>query len=282
MDNKFSKFYFSEDASDNHEISEMTKLFFENGKDKVVVNEKYEGKIFCYVCHKAPLNINFGPERQYLSVLQSNQYLHETGCWKSVDEADKKEVDHFFSPEEIDKSYINKRLELFLSSISRIPKQTSKNFSEVLTGREINEINSLTIKTLSRKQKHLPKRKLTVALRDEGESDIYKIYYGTCKLYLYAFTPKGKDKIVKYYLKVLDNNTNDLICELAISPFVYVYISKEIAAKIPPGYFTKKEEYLEYATSYKIAFVSKMNIETNGNFKNVKGILADSRMLFID
>ncbi|MBF0819756.1 hypothetical protein E4U01_09895 [Streptococcus acidominimus] len=175
---------------------------------------------------------------------------------------------------------INKRLELFLSSLSQIRKQASKSSTDGSSGCEINEINSLTIETASRKQKYLPKRKLTVALRNEGKSDTYKIYYGTCKLYLYAFMPK--DKIVMYYLKVLDNNTDAVICDLAISPLVYGYISEKIATKIPSGYFKKKEEYLEYATSHKVAFVSKMNVETNGNFKNVKGILADSRMLFID
>lgn len=281
MDNKFSKFYFSDDL-DNHDISEMKQLFFENNRDKTVVNEKYEGKIFCYVCHKAPLNINFGPDRQFLSVLKSNQSLHEIGCWKSVDEADKKEVNHFLSSKEIDKSHINKRLELFLSSIFRSLKQTSKVFSEASVGHGLNEINSLTIETSSRVQKNLPRRKLTTDLRDEGKSDSYKIYYGICKLYLYAYKPKDNETIAQYYLKILDNTTNTLICELSISPFVYYYISQEISEKIPCGYFAKKAEYLKYVTSHKIAFVSKMNVEINGNFKNVRGKLDDSRMLFID
>ncbi|WP_128837271.1 hypothetical protein [Streptococcus sp. DD11] len=111
---KHDEFYFEVDKV-NHELREMIDFYSKYGRAKLDV--KYEGKIYCSICKQAPLNINFGPKRKGLSVLQQNQSKHLDGCSKAVEEANKKETNQFYSESELDKSHINKRLELLIHSL---------------------------------------------------------------------------------------------------------------------------------------------------------------------
>ncbi|WP_206512698.1 hypothetical protein [Streptococcus sp. DD11] len=118
-------------------------------------------------------------------------------------------------------------------------------------------------------------------LKKESSSEIYKIYYGDCKLYLVPYIPKDAHEPVCYFLKIFDYQRGYLLFTLKISAYIMENYLKKILSEIPCGNVAYRE-CQKLAARKKIAFVSQLDVKENGKYINVEGSLRDSRMLFIE
>ena len=92
------------------------------------------------------------------------------------------------------------------------------------------------------------------------KSDRLKIYYGKCKVYYRTYIDKNEE-IKRYYLQVLNNKTNKLICSLLISSRVFEYLEISLP--------DKKEN-------------SKLYAELYIKEEYLNAILKDSRMILFE
>ena len=103
----------------------------------------------------------------------------------------------------------------------------------------------------------------------EEDMDIQKIYYGKCALSIYKYIPKGEIDVKMYYLKILSRNNKKQICDIAISPYVYNYLSDEL---------TDIPEERDEALNYYLCFSGVL--EKDKYFYKCK--LKDSRLLVLE
>lgn len=102
------------------------------------------------------------------------------------------------------------------------------------------------------------------------ELDKLKIYYGKCKIYYNYRTYIDKNdknkEIKKYYLRILDNKTNKLICSLSVSSAVFSYLEISLPDK------------KENAKLYYLCFFAEFNIKEG----YLNAVLKDSRMILFE
>ena len=146
-------------------------------------------------------------------------------------------------------------------------KETKKN--ELTIKEDNNEFEAFIIKNRERKKKYLP----TISLYSQHireELDKLKIYYGKCKIYYnYRAYIDKNDKnreIKKYYLRILDNKTNKLICSLSVSSTVFSYLERSLPDK------------RENAKLYYLCFFAEFDIKEG----YLNAVLKDSRMILFE
>ena len=179
---------------------------------------------------------------------------------KNKNEATKNEVKEFC--ESATDEDIKNRLTICMNKmLKQKTKEKSKN-SELTVKKDNNEFEAFIIKNKEEKKKYLP----TISLYSQHireELDRLKIYYGKCKVYYRIYTNKNEE-IKRYYLQVLNNKTNKLICSLSTSLAVFGYLKY---ANLP----NENENYKEYY----LCFFAEFNIKKGYLNANLK----DSRMI---
>lgn len=256
---KYNEFYSTEDGK-IHPDSDYWDLY---NKNKNEAMKKFDGKMNCHLCFMAPLTVAKGRKLKYFRVNQSDVSKHLKNCPYLLDEATKSEVKKFY--ESATDEDIKNRLTICMNKMLKQKiKEKSKN-SELTVKKDNNEFEAFIIKNKEEKKKYLP----TISLYSQyirEELDRLKIHYGKCKVYYRIYTDKNEE-IKKYYLQVLNNKTNKLICSLSTSPAVFGYLKY---ANLP----NENENYKEYY----LCFFAEFNIKKGYLNANLK----DSRMILFE
>ena len=111
MKKKYNEFYFNDDGI-IYPDSEYWDAYENN---KISTIKKYDGKMYCPMCLKAPLTIANGIERKYFKVVNSDMGKHDEGCAYLLEKATKKEINQFYG--EVDKDDIKNRLTLCMNKM---------------------------------------------------------------------------------------------------------------------------------------------------------------------
>lgn len=261
MKNKYEDFYYSVNDL-TYPTNVYWNLYNRNKKDAI---KKYNGYMFCPLCHSARLTVASGNIRQYFKVVEADMNRHDDGCAYRLDEASKKETEEFYK--DLDKSDIENRLVSCMNRMLKSKYETSHKYFPS-GGDEKNDESDFFVIKEGVKKKYLPHKNLNTGEFDNNISAM-KIYYGTCLLYLYRY-PQDKNSEAKiYYLKILNPNTKNQICDISISLNVYKYL-KNILATI-----TKEKDNAQY---YHICFSGKMMKQNNSYLCH----LMDSRLIVLE
>ena len=259
---KYNEFYFMEDGK-IHPDSDYWDLY---NKDKNEAMKKLEGKMNCPLCFMAPLTVAKGRKLKYFKVNQSDVSKHLKNCPYLLDEATKSEVKEFYESA-IDED-IKNRLTICMNKMLKKKIEETKN-NELTVKEDNNEFKAFIIENRKRKRKYLP----TISLYSQDireELDKLKIYYGKCKVYYNYRTyidENDKNKEIKrYYLQILNNKTNKLICSLSVSSTVFGYL--EIS--LPDKRENSKLHYLRFFAEFYI------------KEEYLNAILKDSRMILFE
>ena len=222
-------------------------------KDKNEAMKKFKGKMNCTLCFMAPLTVAKGRKLKYFRVNQSDVSKHLKNCPYLLDETTKSEVKEFY--ENATDEDIKNRLTICMNKMLKKKIEETKN----------NEFKAFIIENRKRKRKYLP----TISLYSQDireELDKLKIYYGKCKVYYRIYTDKNEE-IKRYYLQVLNNKTNKLICSLSVSSTVFGYLKY---TNLP----NENENYKEYYLCFFAEFYIKEEY--------LNAILKDSRMILFE
>ena len=255
---KYNEFYFIEDGK-THLDSDYWDLY---NKDKNEAMKKFEGKINCPLCFMAPLTVAKGRKLKYFKVNQSDVSKHLKNCPYLLNEATKSEVKEFY--ESATDEDIKNRLTICMNKMLKKKIKETKN-NELTVKKDNIEFEAFIIKNKEEKKKYLP----TISLYSQHireELDRLKIYYGKCKVYYKTYIDKNKE-IKRYYLQILNNKTNKLICSLSFSPEVFSYLKY---TNLP----NENENYKEYYLCFFAEFYIKEEY--------LNAILKDSRMILFE
>ena len=225
MGKKYNEFYFTEDEK-IHPDSDYWELYNKTKKEAI---EKFEGKMNCPLCFMAPLTVAKGRKLKYFKVNQSDAKKHSKNCPYLLDKATKSEVENFY--ESATDEDIENRLTICMNKMLKQKiKEKSKN-NELIVKEDNNEFEGFIIENRKGKRKYLP----TISLYSQHireELNRLKIYYGKCKIYYNCRTYIDKNKEVKrYYLQVLNNKTDKLICRLSVSSAVFNHLNISLSDK---------------------------------------------------
>ena len=259
---KYNGFYFIEDGK-THPDSDYWDLYNKNKNEAI---KKFEGKMNCDLCFMAPLTVAKGRKLKYFKVNLVDVNKHSENCPYLLNEAIKNEVKEFYesaTDEDIKNRLticMNKMLKQKIKEKSRNRKSTVKE--------DNNEFEAFIIENREGKKKYLPTSSLySQHIREElGKS---KIYYGKCKVYYKAYIDENNEnkEIKRYYLQILNNKTDKLICSLLISPTVFSYLKY---ANLP----NENENYKEYYLCFFAEFYIKEGY--------LNTTLKDSRMILFE
>ena len=235
-------------------------------KDKNEAMKKFEGKMNCPLCFMAPLTVAKVRKLKYFRVNQSDVSKHLKNCPYLLDEATKSEVKEFYESA-IDED-IKNRLTICMNKMLKKKIEETKN-NELTVKEDNNEFKAFIIENRKRKRKYLP----TISLYSQDireELDKLKIYYGKCKVYYNYRTyidKNDKNKEIKiYYLQILNNKTNKLICSLSVSSTVFGYLEISLPDK------------RENSKLYYLCFFTEFYIKE----EYLNAILKDSRMILFE
>lgn len=221
MKNKFDEFYFENDT--NYTANVYWDLYDKNHMEAI---KKYDGHMFCPLCKLAPLTVAKGNQRRYFKVIESDMEKHDTECSYRHKKATKKETNNFYK--DLDTTDIRNRLVSCLNRMLKSVLKDTNNGNSFIHGEKKSKNNFFDIKGNGGETKYLPHKNFN-SMNLEDDMDIQKIYYGKCALYIYKYVPKDETDIKMYYLKVLNKNSKKQICEISMSPYVYNYLSVELA-----------------------------------------------------
>ena len=259
---KYDEFYFTEDEK-IHLASDYWDLY---DKDKNEAIKKFEGKMNCPLCFMAPLTVAKGRKLKYFKVNQSDVSKHLKNCPYLLDEATKNEVKEFYKSA-TNEDIVNRLTVCMNKMLKKKIKETKKN--ELTIKEDNNEFEAFIIKNRERKKKYLP----TISLYSQHireELDKLKIYYGKCKIYYNYRTYIDKNdknkEIKRYYLQILNNKTNKLICSLSVSSTVFGYLEISLPDK------------RENAKLYYLCFFAEFDIKEG----YLNAVLKDSRMILFE
>ena len=259
---KYDEFYFTEDEK-IHLASDYWDLY---DKDKNEAIKKFEGKMNCSLCFMAPLTVAKGRQLQYFRVNQSDVIKHLKNCPYLLDEATKTEIKEFYK--NTTNEDIMSRLTVCMNKMLKKKIKETKN-SELTIKEENNKFETFIIENRERRKKYLPIISL-YSQHIREELDKLKIYYGKCKIYYNYRTYIDKNdknkEIKKYYLRILDNKTNKLICSLSVSSAVFSYLEISLPDK------------KENAKLYYLCFFAEFNIKEG----YLNAVLKDSRMILFE
>lgn len=244
MKKKYNEFYFNDDEI-IYPDSEYWDAYENN---KISAIKKYDGKMYCPMCLKAPLTIANGIERKYFKVVNSDMGKHDEGCAYLLEKATKKEINQFYG--EVDKDDIKNRLTLCMNKMLKksIHNTEMNNMIESLNKDSCSDM--FVIENSKKEKKYLPNINLYSRSMKENIS-ILKIYYGQCKIYVTSFSEKESKEVKRYYLNILNRNTLFKICSVSLSPTVYKYIGINFS------------DTKENAKEYFLCFVAEMNLKNN-------------------
>ena len=259
---KYNEFYFMEDGK-IHPDSDYWNLY---NKNKNEATKKFDGKMNCDLCFMAPLTVAKGRKLKYFKVNQSDVSKHLKNCPYLLDEATKSEVKEFYESA-IDED-IKNRLTICMNKMLKKKIEETKN-NELTVKEDNNEFKAFIIENRKRKRKYLP----TISLYSQDireELDKLKIYYGKCKVYYNYRTYIDKNdknkEIKRYYLQILNNKTNKLICSLSVSSTVFGYLEISLPDK------------RENSKLYYLCFFAEFYIKE----EYLNAILKDSRMILFE
>lgn len=224
--------------------------------------KKFKGKMNCTLCFMAPLTVAKGRKLKYFKVNQSDVSKHLKNCPYLLNEATKSEVKEFY--ESVTDEDIKNRLTICMNKMLKKKIKETKN-NELTVKKDNIEFEAFIIKNKEEKKKYLP----TISLYSQHireELDRLKIYYGKCKVYYKTYIDKNKE-IKRYYLQILNNKTNKLICSLSFSPVVFSYLKY---TNLP----NENENYKEYY----LCFFAEIYIKE----EYLNAILKDSRMILFE
>ena len=219
-------------------------------KDKNEAMKKFEGKMNCPLCFMAPLTVAKVRKLKYFRVNQSDVSKHLKNCPYLLDED------------------IKNRLTICMNKMLKKKIEETKN-NELTVKEDNNEFKAFIIENRKRKRKYLP----TISLYSQDireELDKLKIYYGKCKVYYNYRTYIDKNdknkEIKRYYLQILNNKTNKLICSLSVSSTVFSYLEISLPDK------------RENSKLYYLCFFAEFYIKE----EYLNAILKDSRMILFE
>ncbi len=255
---KFYEFYFIDDNYVYND-DEYWRLYDEN-KEKAI--KKFEGKMFCPLCLKAPLTVARGDKRKYFKV--NSVDMHSINCSYRLDEANKSEVKSYYENLDIDdiKSKLTSCMNQLLNKAFKGFKNT-KCIDDVR--KSINE-GIFSFKTRKAKIKHLPHMNLE-SRKIRENMDKIKIYYGECYVY-FSKSPFSNSKgVYGGLLHILSLRTKKQICSISISPNVHEYLGIDF------------NNTVSQAEKYYLCFVSEMIMDNKG-YLNCK--INDSRLMLFE
>ncbi|WP_181039406.1 hypothetical protein [Clostridium butyricum] len=211
---KFNEFYFENDR--NYPDSVYWESF---DKDRRATELKYDGHMFCPLCHSAPITVAKGAERRYLKVVKTDMPKHRVGCSYKLDEANKRETTMFY--DDLNNADIRNRL---VSCMNRMLKKRVRiydKYPKTIGANEYNNFEFFNFITPKEKKKYLPHKNLLSKFVDE-DFEIQKIFYGECDLYIKQY--KIGNEVKRYYLRVMRIDKKYRICDISIPPYVYKYL----------------------------------------------------------
>lgn len=160
------------------------------------------------------------------------------------------------------------RLTVCMNKMLKKKIKETKN-SELTIKEDNNKFETFIIENRERRKKYLPIISL-YSQHIREELDKLKIYYGKCKIYYnYRAYIDKNDKnreIKKYYLRILDNKTNKLICSLSVSSTIFSYLERSLPDK------------RENAKLYYLCFFAEFDIKEG----YLNAVLKDSRMILFE
>ena len=259
---KYNEFYFTE----NGEICPDSDYWDLYDKDKNEAIKKFEGKMNCPLCFTAPLTVAKGRKLKYFKVNQSDVSKHLKKCPYLLDEATKNEVKEFYKSA-TNEDIVNRLTVCMNKMLKKKIKETKKN--ELTLKEENNKFETFIIENRERKKKYLPIISL-YSQHIKEELDKLKIYYGKCKVYYNYRTYIDKNdknkEIKRYYLQILNNKTNKLICSLSVSSAVFGYLEIILPDK------------MENSKLYYLCFFAEFNVKEDC----LNAVLKNSRMILFE
>ena len=239
MGKKYKEFYYIMDNK-IHFDSDFWDTYNNN---KTEAMRKYNKKMFCPFCRKAPLTVVMGNERKYFRVSELDMSKHISGCPNFFDEASRAEVKEFYDT--IDDDDIQNRLVTYINRLLKNDIAIFDKFNEKLNNNSNKDVfSAFCFENKQKIKKSIPSMSLySDCLRKN--IDMIKLFYGKCKIYCISHTDENTKEVKVYYLRILNNITNKLICSLKISPKVYDYIninfpeSKSEAKMFYIGFFSQ-------------------------------------------
>ena len=239
MGKKYNEFYYSVDNK-IHLDRDFWDMY---NNTKTEAMRKYNKKMFCPFCRKAPLTVVMGNERKYFRVSESDMSKHISGCPTFLDEASKAEVKEFYDT--IDDDDIQNRLVTYINRLLKNDIAIFDKFNEKLNNNnKKDDFSAFCFENKQKIKKSIPSMSLySDCLR--RNIDMIKLFYGKCKIYCKSYTDENTKEVKVYYLQILNNVTNKSICSLKISPKVYDYIninfpeSKSEAKMFYIGFFSQ-------------------------------------------
>lgn len=188
--------------------------------------KKYDGHMFCPLCKQLRLTVARGNNEDILKFIEPDMEKHDIECSYRHKKATKKETHNFYK--DLNTTDIRNRLVSCLNRMLKSVLKDTNNGNSFIRGDKKSKNNFFDFKGDSGENKYLPHKNFNSKDLEE-EMDIQKIYYGKCALYIYKYIPKDETDIKMYYLKVLNKSSKKQICEISISPYVYNYLSDELA-----------------------------------------------------
>lgn len=256
---KFDEFYFVGDNS-VHQDYEYWDVY---NIDRQGAIEKFDGKMFCPLCKKAPLTIARGEMRKYFKVVKRDMDKHDPNCSYMLKVATKRETKEFF--DNLSKSDIKNRLTSCINLFLKKEKNKATANNSHPKAPHIN-VDIFSFKTKSKRKKYLSHISLN-SKRIRDKMDIIKIYYGKCLIWSTKSPYKNSNNVYGCLLHILNGKTKKYICSISMSGNVKEYLGIDF------------KDSKEFAEHYYVSFAAEMK-ESKEGFLNCK--VRDSRLIALE
>lgn len=235
-----------------HPVSDYWNGFRANRK---ATEEKYDGKMFCPNCGKAPLTAATGSTLQYLKVDKADMHKHDPNCVLLLESLRKRDSEKLLTDT---KRFMDVKncLEGCMNKMLNANRQTSSDGTVIASQvRQPSQLEYLKINDDSKRKRRINQKKLTTKFHDD-DLDYVKLFYGIVHL----STKVAKDKRGREmaFLEIWNPENDEKICTLVFFASAYKWMALDIATISRAG---RDEKYC-------ICFVNKMDADRKATFND--------------